>query len=60
MNAVMNLRFPKLREISSLAEELLTSQKGIYSMELVSFLFFVSFVCCVFKIPYFIHLITII
>jgi hypothetical protein len=53
------LRFPKLREISWLAKKLLTSQKGIYSTELVCY-FVRSFVCCVFKIPYFILLITII
>ena len=59
VNAAMNLRFPKLREISWPAEKLQNTQKGFYSMELVCYIV-CSLVCCVFKIPYFIHLINVI
>jgi hypothetical protein len=36
VNAVMNLRFHKMRGISWLAEKLLASQEGLCSMEFVS------------------------
>jgi hypothetical protein len=36
VNAVMNLGFHKTRGISRLAEDLLASQEGLCSMELVS------------------------
>ena len=35
MNAIMNFGFHKMLEISCLAEDLLVSQAGLYSMELV-------------------------
>jgi hypothetical protein len=37
VNAVMNLRVPYMQGISSVAEELLASQEGLCSMELISF-----------------------
>jgi hypothetical protein len=39
MNAVMNLRFHKMWGICWLAEDLLASQDGLCSMEIVSYLF---------------------
>jgi hypothetical protein len=45
-NAVMNFRSHKMRRIFRPAEELLASQEGPFSMELVSFFCFKCF-CCV-------------
>jgi len=36
LNIIINLRFPQKERISSVDEQMLASQEGLYSMELIS------------------------